>query len=187
MPHDPYAIAVIAALVLFALWRRFRRLFGRQPLVAGRLKGRIALLSLVALMLALRVSHAPDLAAAGLSGFVGGIALAWLGIRLTRIEATREGLAYTPNPYIGAVLAAILFGRLAYRFVVLYPAMQAAQSDGAAPLQAFQRSPLTTALIGIVIGYYLAYCAFLLMRASTPGPAPSPHQRDETDSPPSAP
>jgi hypothetical protein len=187
MPHDPYTIAAIAALVLFALWRRFRRLFARQPLVAGKLKVRIGLLSLIALVLALRISHAPALAAAGLAGLAGGIALASIGIRLTRIEATREGLAYTPNPYIGAVLAAILFGRLAYRFVVLYPAMQAAHADGAAPLQAFQRSPLTTALIGIVIGYYIAYCAFLLMRASTPQTAPSPRQPDKAASPPSAP
>ncbi|HVT32818.1 MAG TPA: DUF1453 domain-containing protein [Rhodanobacteraceae bacterium] len=187
MPHDPYTIAAIAALVLFALWRRFRRLFGRQPLVAAKLKVRIGLLSLVALMLAVRVSHAPGLAAAGLAGFAGGIALAWLGIRLTRFEATRGGIAYTPNAYIGAVLSAVLFGRLAYRFVVLYPAMQAAHAEGAAPLHAFQRSPLTTALVGIVIGYYIAYCAFLLMRASALKPASPSAQSDAAASPPSAP
>lgn len=187
MSHDPYTIAAIAALVLFALWRRFRRLLGRQPLVVGMLKARIALLSLVTLMLALRVSHAPNLATAGLAGFAGGIALAWIGIRLTRFEATRDGIAYTPNAYIGAVLSALLFGRIAYRFVVLYPAMQAAHADGAAPLQAFQRSPLTTALVGVVIGYYLAYCAFLLMRASTLKRESPLAQSDETASPPSTP
>jgi hypothetical protein len=186
MPHDPYAFAALAALILFALWRRFRRLFGRQPLVAAKLKVRVGLLSLVALMLALRVLHAPNLAAAGLGGFAGGIALAWLGLRLTRIESTRVGFAYTPNAYIGAVLAAVLFGRLAYRFVVLYPAMQAARAGGAAPLLAFQRSSLTTALIGIVIGYYLAYCVGLVLRASRLPPHP-PVQADETASPPSAP
>ena len=76
------------------------------------------------------------------------------------------GIFYTPNGYIGAVLSALLLGRLAYRFQVLYPAMQAAQADDANPFAAFQRSPLTFALFGVVIGYYLAYYVGLLMRSA---------------------
>jgi hypothetical protein len=184
MSHDSYVFAAMAALILLALYRRFRSAFGRQPLQPTRMKLRIAILSVVALLLAVRVLHSPELAAAGLVGLAAGAALAWFGLRLTKFDVTPGGIFYTPNGYIGAVLAAVLVGRLAYRFLVLYPGMQAAAQSGD-PFATFQRSPLTVALIGIVIGYYVAYCAGLLargaaLRAQTP-------QAVDAASPPSAP
>lgn len=180
MSHDPYVFAAMAALVLFALYRRFRSVFGRQALQPARLKTRIVILSFVALFLAMRVLHSTELAAAGFVGVAAGVALAWLGLRLTKFDVMPGGIFYTPNAYIGAVLAAVLVGRLAYRFLVLYPGMQAAAQAGD-PFSTFQRSPLTVALIGIVIGYYIAYCTGLLARGSAlraqmpqPGDAASP-------------
>jgi hypothetical protein len=186
MNHDPYVLAAIAALVLFALYRRFRRLFGRQPLQPARLKGRIVVLSIVAALLALRGLHSANLAAAGIGGLAIGVALAYVGLRLTRFDVMPGGIFYTPNGYIGAVLSAILLSRLVYRFQVLYPSMQAAQADGD-PF-AFQRSPLTVALLGIVIGYYIAYCAGLLTRgAALRNKSPTVGQAPDAASPPSAP
>lgn len=185
MTHDPYVFAAMAALILFALYRRFRRNFGRQPLQPRRLKVRIASLSLVALLLGLRALHSTDIAAAGLVGVAAGAALAWYGLRLTRLDATPDGIFYTPNGYIGALLSALLIGRLVYRFVVLYPAFQAAQAQAGDPFAMYQRSPLTVALFGIVIGYYIAYCAGLLARGAALRAQPA-HARDAA-SPPSAP
>jgi hypothetical protein len=165
MNHDPYVFAAMAALVLFALYRRFRKLFGRQLLQPSRLKVRIGILSLVMLLLVARSMHSANLAAAGLGGFAAGAALAYIGLRLTRFDVTPGDIFYTPNGYIGAALSIVLLSRLAYRFQVLYPSMQAAHAESGDPFAAFQRSPLTLALFGIVIGYYLAYCAGLLIRA----------------------
>ena len=49
---------------------------------------------------------------------------------------------------------------LLYRFMVLYPGMAHAAQGGYA---AYQRSPLTMAILGLLIGYYIAYYAGLLL------------------------
>ena len=97
MTHDPYVLAVMAALIVLALYRRFRRLFGRQPLQPARMKIRIAALGLVAVVLVLRAMHSPDLAAAGLVGLTAGAVLAYVGLRLTRFDVMPAGVFYTPN------------------------------------------------------------------------------------------
>lgn len=184
MNHDPYVLAVIAALFVFILYRRFRRLFGRQPLQPARLKARVVVLAIVAGLFALRGLHSPNIAAAVLGGGALGAALAWFGIRLTRFEVTEKGIFYTPSGYIGIVLSALLLSRLAYRFVVLYPTFQASKAETGDPFAMYQSSPLTIALFGIVIGYYMAYCVGLLVRAAElRGQAP----RIASPSPPSAP
>jgi hypothetical protein len=185
MSPDSYVLAVFVALFAFALFRRFRSLFGRQLLQPARLKTRIAVLSLVALLLAMRGLHSTNLAAAGVGGLIAGAALAYLGLRLTRFDAMPGGIFYTPNGYIGAILSALLLGRIVYRMQVLYPVMHAAQTETGNPFAGFQRSPLTVALFGIVIGYYLAYCAGLLIRGAAIGA--SSGQSVERASPPSGP
>jgi len=182
MNQDAFVYAAMAALVLFALYRRFRSVFGRQLLQPTRLKFRIGVLSLVTLLLIARGTHSANLAMAGLAGFAFGAALAYVGLRLTRFDVMPGGIFYTPNAYIGLVLSALLLSRLAYRFKVLYPTMQAAHAETGDPFAAFQRSPLTLALFGIVIGYYLAYCIGLLARG-----AAMQRQPAQAASPPSGP
>jgi uncharacterized membrane protein YeaQ/YmgE (transglycosylase-associated protein family) len=158
--------AAVGALVAFALYRRFRRLFGRQLLAPNRLKFRIGILAVFAAMFALRGFVATDIALAGVAGFAIGAALAWLGVKLTRFEKTPTGIYYTPNAIIGAAVSVLLIGRLAYRFFAVYPAMQAAHVGGDDPFMAYQKSPLTAALFGIAIGYYLAYYVGVLLRSA---------------------
>ncbi len=188
MSHDSYVYAAMAALILFALYRRFRRLFGRQPLQTTRIRFRIGILALLTAMLALRGLRGTEIALAGIGGFAFGAAFAWLvGLRLTRFESTPRGVFYTPNGYVGIALSALLLGRLVYRFVVLYPSLQAAHADGGDPFGAFQKSPLTAALFGVVIGYYLAYYIGLLLRsAALPAPVENAQSVDSA-SPPAGP
>jgi hypothetical protein len=188
MNHNPYVLAVFAALFAFLLYRRFRRLFGRQALQPGRLKARVVALAIVAVLFAVSGLHSPNFAAAVLGGAALGAALAYFGIRLTRFEVTPAGTFYTPSGYIGIVLAALLLSRLAYRFVVLYPTFQASKAETGDPFAMYQSSPLTVALLGIVIGYYIAYCVGLLLRgAELRGQAPQIAQSPDAASPPSAP
>ena len=188
MNQNPYVLAVFAALLVFLLYRRFRRLFGRQALQPARLKARVVMLAIVAGLFALRGLHSPNIAAAVLGGGAIGAALAYFGIRLTRFDVTPAGIFYTPSGYIGIVLSALLLSRLAYRFVVLYPTFHAAKAETGDPFAMYQSSPLTVALLGVVIGYYMAYCVGLLVRgAELRGQAPLIAQSPDAASPPSTP
>jgi len=158
--------AVFALLIAFSLYRRFRRLFGRQPVQPMRMKFRVALLSLAGAFVLLRGLAQVDVLLAATAGLAVGIVLAFLGIKWTQFESTPQGSFYTPHSAIGLALSALLIGRLAYRFVVLYPSLQAQQQAGAAdPFAGLQHSPLTSATLALFIGYYVTYYIGVLRRS----------------------
>lgn len=159
----PAALAVLAALMLY---RRFRRLFGRQRVQPARMKLRIAVLLVIGAMLMMRGMRQVDFALGVGVGLALGIALAFVGLRWTQFERTPEGFFYTPHAGIGLAVSALLAGRLAYRFIVVYPAVHAAAAVDANPFAAFQRSPLTTAMLCIAIGYYVSYTLGVLARSA---------------------
>ena len=101
------------------------------------------------------------------------------------IDAMPGGIFYTPNAYLGGVLAAVLVGRLVYRFVFLYPALQTAHAETGSAFTGYTRSPLTFGLFALVIGYYLVYCVGLISRANALGGASASSRG--VASPPSAP
>jgi hypothetical protein len=185
MSHDPYVFAAMAALILFALYRRFRGVFGRQPLRPTKLRSRIAVLAVVAVLFGLRALHSPAMMGAGLAGLAAGAVVAWWGLRLTRFDLMPGGIFYTPNAYLGAALAAVLIGRVVYRFVLLYPALETAKAETGSAFAGYTSSPLTFALFALVIGYYIVYCAGLLSRANALRSSES--QPRDVSSPPSAP
>jgi hypothetical protein len=160
------APAAFAVLIAWMLYRRFRRLFGRQRVQPTRLKFRIAVLLLAGAFVVLRGLVQMDVALGALAGLGGGVALGLLGIRWTRFENTPQGSFYTPHSAIGIALAALLVARLAYRFVVLYPDLQAAHGAGDPdPFAGLQHSPLTAAMLALLIGYYVTYYIGVLLRS----------------------
>jgi hypothetical protein len=160
------ATAAITVVVVLMLYRRFRRLSGRQRVQPRRMKFRIGILALVGFMLLLRGLAQPQIGGAMALGLAAGVALAFAGLRWTHFENTPQGRFYTPHSLIGLALSALLIGRLAYRFIVLYPVLSTAHQMGANPYMAFQRSPLTTATFALFIGYYIAYYAGVLMHST---------------------
>lgn len=164
---DPKLVTPIlmTAFVAWAIYRRVRRNIGRQKLKPGRMKVRVGIFGLIGLLSLAAYAHNVEMAGALLAGFVGGGALAWLGLRHTRFETTPQGNFYTPHTYIGLFVSMLLLARIAYRFVVVYPAMQAAHQASSDPFAAYQKSPLTLAIFGLVIGYYVAYYAGILTHA----------------------
>jgi hypothetical protein len=93
------------------------------------------------------------LAAAAIGGGLG----VW-GHRLTRFEATPEGLFYTPSAHLGIAISLLFIGRVAYRLVQLWT-MGGMARDGHVD---FVRSPLTLAIFGVMAGYYVAYAIGLI-------------------------
>jgi len=171
-PEILHAVSIAGFAVLFAflIYRRFRRLFGRQPVQPARLKFRVVFLLVIGALLVLRGGLGAQSALAVAAGLGGGIALGLLGVRLTTFETTPQGRFYTPHGGIGLLLSALLLGRLAYRFVVVWPLMHGAHVAGENPMASFQRSPLTLAIFALLIGYYVTYCIGILLRAGGDAP-----------------
>jgi hypothetical protein len=158
-------LVLVSAFVAWAIYRRIRRSIGRQPVTAGRMQARILILALVLLGLASRVVHSPELGGALLAGLAAGAALGYVGLRHTKFETSAEGSFYTPHTYIGVTVSALLIARVVYRFAANYPAALAAAQANGDPLASYQKSPLTLAIFGVVVGYYVLYYAGILVKS----------------------
>lgn len=165
MPAHLMNYVIIVPLVALMIWRRISRNFGRQPIRRKRMIARIAVFAVIGGLLMLAGLHDIRLAEGLLGGAVIGAALGFVGLRLTRFETDPvKGDCYVPNPWIGAVLTALLLGRLVWRFMALAPQTQAASaSPGAAMSMGYQASPLTLLMVGLLVGYYIVYFAGLLV------------------------
>src|ERR1700733_14665073 len=164
---DPKLITPIlmVAVVAWAIYRRVRRTIGRQPLQPRRMQTRMAVLTLIGVITLAFSFRDIELAGALAAGAAAGAALGYFGWRHTKFETTPQGQFYTPHLFIGLAVTLLFLGRLAYRFIFLYPGMQAAAKVNESPFAAYQKSPLTLAIFGIVIGYYVAYYAGVIREA----------------------
>jgi hypothetical protein len=169
-PAMTYAVLVPVALLV--LYRRLRRHVGRQPLRPWRLAMRLAGVGIGAIaLLLIGIAGALGGSMAGLgvlAGLAGGIVLGSYGLRLTRFETTVDGRCYTPNPWLGIALSALMLGRLAYRFIVVRDVSQAALFADSTALGILHRSPLTLAIAGLLVGYFLRYTLGLWLATRTP-------------------
>lgn len=156
--HSKLIIPVlVVALLVWRIYVRMRRTFGRQRVQPRRLRARITLLGLIGALLLVAAGQDAWTLGGICAGAACGTLLALLGLRHTRFEATAEGRFYTPHTYIGLAVTALFLGRL------LYDLMQF--SHDAAALNALHGAtpalnpynPVTLALSGAFIAYYLAY------------------------------
>lgn len=113
--------ALLVALVLFALYRRFRSLFGRQPVRPAPIVLRTTLLLGVATVML--VASGPSLWALffGILGFGTGFGCALYSLSKTRFETNAEGRFYTPDPYVGLAVTGVFLARLLWRMTTSNP------------------------------------------------------------------
>jgi hypothetical protein len=170
MPAHLSQYLIMLPLLAWMIWRRVSRQFGRQPIQRKRMIFRIVVFAIIGAVLALSGLHKAALAEGLLGGVLMGACLGLFGLRLTRFETDPvKGDCYVPNPWIGALLTALLLGRLAWRLVTVWPQMQYAA--GVAPMagyaagqpMGYTSSPLTMLVIGLLVGYYIAYFSGLLI------------------------
>lgn len=163
---DPQLVTpyLIVALIVFGLYRRMRRSFGRQRVKDGLMWLRVGILTLVAALVAVQIVRDVDLVGILLAGIACGAVLGYFGLRHTKFEVTAEGRFYTPHTYIGLAVTALFVGRLAYRFLGTYNGMAppAAASHDLAAI--YRHSPFTLAVIGALVGYYVLYYVGVLQR-----------------------
>jgi hypothetical protein len=151
--------AIAAPLIVWRLYARTRRNFGRQPIQPKRMWTRVVIFGVLSLLVACQGFIDPRLAAGFGAGLLGGAILGIVALKLTRFEIDGSNDCYFPNPWIGLALTALFLGRLIYDLIVIWPAM----SHAAGGYAGFQHSPLTSAILGLLFGYYIAYYAGLLI------------------------
>ena len=173
VPLHP-SLGVTLGIGAFIAWRmisRVRRLVGRQRLSRVRPWVTVVVFPLLVAMLALVALRTPAALAGLAAGCAAGVGLGFRGLRLTRFEATPQGLFYTPHPAIGIVLSLLLLARIGWRVVQIY-AGDAVMSPMAAD---YGRSPLTLLVFGMLAGYYATYAVGLLRwKAASAAVVPGP-------------
>jgi hypothetical protein len=159
---------LIAILLVFLIYRRFRRNFGQQPLRPVRMGVRILLLLVVGCLLLPSALHSAAYLYAVLGGFAAGIALGVWGAARTRFVRAANQLFYVPHTYTGMAVSFLFLGRLIYRLVQAYGNMHAAHPAGPdssnqtfAPASMLQNPP-TLGLFFVLMGYYVCYYSIVL-------------------------
>jgi hypothetical protein len=170
---DPHVVSTIlfAALIAWGIYRRMRRSFGRQKIEATRIGARIAIFTVLGVLVAVGTVHDPRTVGGLVAGIACGAALATVGLRHTKFEVTPEGSFYTPHTYIGVAVAALFLGRLAYRLLYLPYVAHAAPGAAQNFAAAYQQGPLTLAFFGALVGYYVLFNAGVLLKSRTPAPS----------------
>jgi hypothetical protein len=155
---DPKLVTpfLVTGLLAWAIGRRMRRAFGRQPVRAQQMRFRIGVLALAAaLAITGALRELPGLGAL-IAGLACGAVLGYVGLRHTQFDVTAEGRFYTPHTYIGLIVTALFLGRVAYRVMNAYHGAAFTGANPADPF-AYHKSPLTLAMFGVLIGYYLLF------------------------------
>jgi len=167
---------LIAALVVFAVYRRLRRSFGRQLLRPGRITVRIVLLTVAGCTLLPMALRSTQFLTAELAGAALGVGLGLWGAERTRFLMYGERLHYVPHTYTGIAVSLLFLGRLVFRIVQMYSGARtshianAAMANTADPAHGFApagmvQSPLTAGIFFVLMGYYLCYYGLVLWKS----------------------
>jgi hypothetical protein len=157
---------IFGALMVFAVYRRFRRNFGRQLLRPVRMKVRIGILLLLGAALTPAVLHGVDFALAEGIGAAAGVALALFGASRTRFARDGERLYYIPHTVTGVAVSALLLGRIVYRLAQFSQGgLGAAGGEAPSANATMMKSPLTLGLFFVLIGYYACYYGWVLWKS----------------------
>ena len=176
---------LFAALVVFAIYRRFRRSFGRQPLRPVRMRVRMVLLTFLVCLLLPAALRSTQFLAAEIVGTALGISLAVWGAQRTRFLTQGGQLYYVPHTYTGIVVSLLFLGRLVYRIVQNYGGAHASPAAGTVAANAYAsgdhaqafapasmlQNPLTVGIFFLLAGYYLYYYGWVLWKSKHLGAA----------------
>jgi hypothetical protein len=163
---------LFAVLIVFLIYRRFRRNFGQQPLRPIRMQVRIVLLIVVGGLLAPAALRSSAFLLAALAGVAAGVALAVWGGSQTRFRKISNQLYYVPHTYTGIAVSFLFLGRLIYRLVQVYAsahdphaAAAAATANRTMMPSSMLSSPLTLGLFFVLMGYYVCYYSIVLWKS----------------------
>lgn len=156
--HSTIVLLVLIPLFAWRVYRRFRRMVGRQRLSKFRLRVTLAIYPTLLVLLCFAARTHPERFWWLGVGVAFGSLLGLFGLKKTRFEPTPKGLFYTPHAHLGIALSLLFVARIVYRLFevhVMEPTTPRGMSD-------FARSPLTLAVFGLLAGYYITYAIGLM-------------------------
>jgi len=186
MPRDFSQIGtyLLVALIVFVVYRRLRRSFGRQKLRPARMALRIALLAILGAVIAPMALRSAAFAGAALAGLATGVLLAWWGASRTSFDRAGTERFYVPHTYTGIAVSLLFIGRVVYRLLEAYQITHVQISHGAqvnpatAPglgaasygasgygAAGYVSSPSTLGLAFVLVGYYVCYLSWVLWKS----------------------
>jgi len=175
MSPDLLRTILISAFLVFVIYRRIRRNVGRQPFRPVRMGFRILLLGTIGVLILFTGRMSVAATAGAAAGATAGLVLTFYALRHTRFETTPEGTFYTPHPYIGLGVTALLIGRIGYRLMALQGSTGHDQHPPAHPFAMLQGNPVTLGFYFVLSSYYIAYYLGLFSRSRHhPDPALEP-------------
>jgi hypothetical protein len=155
MLPTPVVAAVVAPLVVWRMYSRIKRLTTRQVSKVWRHRATLVFFPLLTLVLAIVGIMTNPIAIVGLStGLVCGVVLGYIAIGKTGFEQDGDTFYFVPHARIGAVVALLFIGRMAWRGYEFYTGGES---------QNMTASPLTLCIFGVLAGYYISYAYGLLI------------------------
>jgi hypothetical protein len=169
-PHNLGGTVIFMTFVLFILYRRFRRNFGKQRLNPGYMVFRMVVLCVLGALLLIPTFFSQDLAVMTLIGTALGVGLAIWAAKHTKFLREDGVLYYLPHTYAGMIVTALFVGRLGYKILVMSQphVMGGATMDMNPGLSDFggfsgiYHNPWTRLVFFILIGYYVYYYWYVL-------------------------
>jgi len=158
---------VTALVVLFVIYRRFRRNFGKQPLRPVRMSIRLVVLGILGFLLMPMALTSTTAALTIAAALAAGIGLGVWAAKHLRFEKHDDKLYYIPHSYVGMIVTALFLGRILYRFIVLYPQYSTLAGATSAPpadqsFSAIYHNPVNLGVLFVLIGYYVYYYIYVL-------------------------
>lgn len=166
-------VIIIAAIILFSIYRRVRRNIGWQPLNSRKIKFRTTIFLIFGLIFLAAGAFKPISLISDFVGILIGMGLAYYSGGMTRFEQRDGNWYYRPNTWIGSIVTVIFLGRLIYRFYNLYllgslSGIQSGQPDSFQKMSNMTGSSWTTGLLLIMFAYYVYYYIILLRNHKHP-------------------
>jgi hypothetical protein len=164
IPAPVVAVALVP-LVAWRLYSRIKRLTTRQRSKTWRHRTTLVFFPLLLVMVGLAALGNPWTLGLLGAGVVAGSVLGSVALAKSTFEQVDGEFYFTPHAHIGAVVALLFIGRMAWRAWEFY------STGGTMMGHDFVRSPLTLAVFGILAGYYMTYAVGLLRWRKHSAPA----------------
>jgi hypothetical protein len=163
-PIKTYALPIL--LAVFIIFRRIKRAIGFQKYNHSMFIFRIVVFSIIAFLLLINGLSNPIAYLGDSVGIIVGFGLAYYAIKDTVIEKRTDAIYYRSHIWIELIILLIFFGRIIYRFYLMYTIIENQQSHEQTR-EALQniKDPITSGAFFIACSYYIVYFALLLKKS----------------------